>query len=334
MSFRPPRPMTAETRRATRIITLAAFAFTWMWFPAPANSEPSIPVDLELVIALDVSTSMDREERQLQRDGFVAAFRDPEIVRAILSGQQRRIAVLFIEWAGEKRQDVILDWRLVSDTTSALSLAEALEGRVPGRLPLGTSIGDALLYAASLFGSDRYAGTRQVIDFSGDGTNNRGPDPAGVRDALIARGITINGLPIVYKPLMAGVTGTDPQHFDPGFLIRYFQHEVIGGPASFVEPVLGLHHFPAAIRRKLMREIRSTNELAAVRTPSGIRRPPETASHPGIRAPARARAASGTTPIRVRQQSGPEQAQVAVGAFIAATTWPTAARLRASEPPR
>lgn len=270
---------------------------------APAIARDQIPVDLELVIALDVSTSMDREERRLQRDGFVAAFRDPEVIHAIQSGPKRRVAVSAMEWAGERRQDVIVDWHLITDAASAADFADALERRIPGRMPMGTAIGSAMLRAATLFGSDDYAGTRRVIDVSGDGINNRGEDPSQARDTLVARGITINGLPIVYKRLLEGVSIQDKDIFPPESLVDYFNDRVIGGPGAFVEPVLGLQQFDDAIRRKLLREIRGPNNLASL---------PE------------ARTRRGTS----------RRTQAAEGALIAATTWPTAARSSADGPPR
>jgi len=290
---------TGKALRTCIIITLVAFAISQLGILREANAQDRIPVDLQLVIALDVSTSMDFEERTMQRDGFVAAFRDAEIVRAIQSGRYRRIAVVCVEWAGELRQNVIVDWRLVSDAASAGEWADALERRIPGRLPMGTSISSALLRAASLFDSAGYVGARRVIDISGDGVNNRGPDPANVRDVLVARGITINGLPIVYKRLLQGVSSQDDDTVTPMRLVDYFHSEVIGGPGAFVEPVLGLHHFRQAIRRKLLREIHGTDDLAA-------RRPADSA----------------------RQGDG------LAGALIAATTWPTAARSSAEAPPR
>ena len=246
------------------MITLASLAFVEANAGNQTNSGSEIPVDLELVIALDVSTSMDREERFLQRDGFAAAFRDPEILRAVLSGPNRRIAVTFTEWAGESRQNVILEWSVVSDAASAAALADRLEVRIPGRLPMGTSIGDAMRHAASLFRDNGHTSQRRVIDISGDGINNSGPEPALIRDALVAQGITINGLPITYKPLLEGVVAPVGMPLPPHYLIDYFSRAVIGGAGSFVEPVPGIEEFGAAIRRKLLREIRGTNEVAAL----------------------------------------------------------------------
>ena len=230
----------------------------------PARAQAPVAVDLELVIALDVSTSMDREERQLQRDGFVAAFRDPEVVHAIQSGPKRSIAVSAMEWAGQQRQDVIVTWRLIKDAPSADAFADALERRIPGRMPMGTAIGNALLQASTLFGREGYVGTRRVIDISGDGVSNRGENPATVRDELVARGITINGLPIIYKNLLEGVSAQNDSRFPPEYLVDYFNREVIGGPGAFVEPVLWLQQFDEAIRRKLLREIRGPNNLASL----------------------------------------------------------------------
>ncbi|WP_336800453.1 DUF1194 domain-containing protein [Kaistia sp. MMO-174] len=222
------------------------------------------PVDLQLVIALDVSTSMDLDERKLQRDGFAAAFREPEIIQAIQRGPNRRIAVIVMEWAGESRQNVILEWTEIADAASATAFADRLERRIPGRMALGTAIGAAMLRAAQLFGESPFDGGRRVINIAGDGVNNRGPAPAIVRDRLVARGMTINGLPIVYKSMLEGVVdGGDGREPRPGQLAAYFDREVVGGYGAFVEPVFHKQDFARSIRHKLLREIRGPDRLAA-----------------------------------------------------------------------
>jgi hypothetical protein len=292
-----------------RAVVLASFLILCLIRTGEAFAQTNNPVDLQLVIALDVSTSMDMAERKLQRDGFAAAFRQPEVLRAIQDGPNRRIAVAIIEWAGETRQNVILDWTELADAAGLETFADRLANRIPGRMALGTAVGAAMLRAAMLIDESPYDSGRRVINISGDGLNNRGPDPAFVRDQLIARGITINGLPIVYREVLQGVaepsTAVPPL---PGMLTRYFESNVIGGAGAFVEPVMAISQFEEAIRRKLIREIRGPLDIAER----------DGTIPPGAQA-------------AVASSSAPE-ADAAVR--IAATTWPIAARSSAEGPPR
>ncbi len=160
---------------------------------APAAAE--LPVDLELVLAVDVSGSMDRDEQALQRRGYVEAFLHPEVAAAVRSGPYGRIAVTYVEWAGASAQVVTLPWTLVEDQTTAEDFAAGLAEAPPARFR-GTSISGALAFAAPMFADNGYEGLRRVIDVSGDGPNNIGPPVAPVRDAVVAAGIVINGLPV------------------------------------------------------------------------------------------------------------------------------------------
>lgn len=274
-----------------------------------AIAEASRPVDLKLVIALDVSTSMDLAERKLQRDGFATAFRQPDVLRAIQRGPHQRIAVAVMEWAGETRQNVILDWTELADAPGIAAFADRLESRIPGRMALGTAVGAAMLRAAAMLRESPYGSDRLVINISGDGLSNRGPDPAAVRDLLVARGITINGLPIVYKDLLQGIAAFGTADAPgPGALIRYFEESVIGGAGAFVEPVASIDQFDEAIRRKLIREIHGPLDVAGR---GDVDRPE-----------AQAAVAASIVP----------DADSAIR--MAATTWPIAARSSADGPPR
>lgn len=218
--------------------------------PVPVGEE----VDLELVLAVDVSGSMDDEEHRIQREGYVAALRHPDVLRAIASGARRRIGVIYVEWAGPVSQHITVGWTLVHDAASAGALADRLlrEPRAPIR---GTSISGALTFAGTLFGQ-RFRGDRKVIDISGDGPNNRGGPVEPVRAALVERGVVINGLPLTISPTY-GYYGSD------GGLTAYYRDCVIGGPGSFVIPVTDINQFAEAVRRKLILEIASN------RTPGG-----------------------------------------------------------------
>jgi hypothetical protein len=222
----------------------------------PARAEIRGPVDIALVIAADVSISMDREETQLQQRGFVEAFRHPDILRAIESGAVGRIAVAYLEWGGENRHRLVVPWMVVENAESALEFAERLERSRPGRFKRGTSISSALLRSYDLLQHRAFSGARRIINISGDGVNNKGPDLGSVRARLLAAGVTINGMPIVHKGLLDGViAGAEEVPTAPEFLIDYFEQAVIGGPYAFVEPVTAVQSYTDATRRKLIREI-------------------------------------------------------------------------------
>jgi hypothetical protein len=204
-------------------------------------------VDLELVIAVDVSLSMDTDEQQLQRDGYVAAFRDPELHKAIASGPHGRIAVIFMEWAGPTVQTVIIPWMLIDSPAAARAFADRLASQPITRERL-TSISAALHFVQSLLKDTGFSAPRQVVDVSGDGPNNAGGPVADARDALIAKGVVINGLPIM---LRAGA----PSFFDLTDLDLYYAACVIGGVGAFMVPVMDIAELKAAIRRKLLMEI-------------------------------------------------------------------------------
>ena len=206
----------------------------------------ALAVDLELVIAVDVSLSMDIEEQRLQRDGYVAAFRDPEIHKAIASGPNGRIVVTYLEWAGPANQQVVLPWTVIDGARAANTLADRLEHAPISRARM-TSISAALQSSGRLFETSASRGIRRVIDVSGDGPNNAGVPVVPIRDELIAKGIVINGLPIMLK-LPAGF-------FDLADLDLYYTDCVIGGTGAFMIPIKEKSEFLTATRRKLLLEI-------------------------------------------------------------------------------
>ncbi len=206
-------------------------------------------VDLELVLAVDVSLSMDDDEQRLQRDGYVAAFRDPSILNAIKSGAHGRIAVTYVEWAGSRLQSVVVPWQVIETSEDAHAFAEALAGKPIGRA-LMTSISEAVLSSSRLFAASPARGLRRVIDVSGDGPNNTGPPVELARDRVVASGIVINGLAIDL-----GRSGGLYSYFDLPDLDRYYEDCVVGGAGAFVLPVRDKREFAAAIRQKLLLEI-------------------------------------------------------------------------------
>ena len=206
------------------------------------------PVDLELILAVDVSWSMDMDEQRFQRAGYVAAMRDPQVINAIVGGGWGKIAITYIEWAGTGLNTVIVPWTLVDSAEAAHAFADKLDAGSIGRMRR-TSISGALAFADEYFGSNPYKGLRRVVDISGDGANNQGAPVTSLRDKLVSQGIVINGLPIMIKASNPG------GYFSIKNLDAYYKDCVIGGSASFVIPVDDVNRFATAIRQKMILEI-------------------------------------------------------------------------------
>jgi hypothetical protein len=204
------------------------------------------PVDLELVLAVDVSRSMDMDEQALQRDGYVAAFRHKDVIDAIASGPRGRIAVSYVEWAGPAFQTTLVPWTIIDGKAAALAFADRLAA-APMTREHGTSISNGLIYVGPSFAGNGIAGERRVIDVSGDGPNNMGMPVVAARDPLVAMGVTINGLPIMIKRPggFASIENLD----------IYYEDCVIGGWGAFLVPVTDIQKLASAIRRKLVLEI-------------------------------------------------------------------------------
>lgn len=215
----------------------------------PANAQTQeVPVDLELVLASDISASIDEAEAALQRAGYLAALTNPKVIDTIRNGVLGRIAVTYIEWAGAQR--TVVGWTVIEDQASARAFAISLRS---ASLSSGTttSISGALDYAAGLFDANGFEGTRQVIDISGDGRNQVGRPLGYARADVLASGITINALPMFRRD-------EDGKIINPG-LDTYYNQNVIGGPGSFIVPVLDVAAFPEAILKKLIIEIAGLN---------------------------------------------------------------------------
>ena len=213
-----------------------------------ADKSPSaVPVDVELVIAVDVSFSMDPEEQALQREGYVQALTSREFMRALREGANGKIAITYFEWAGEFDQKIVMPWRLIEGPELADSVAAEIAA-APYRRASRTSISGGLAFAKPLFDHSGYRGLRRVIDVSGDGANNSGPLVVPTRDDVLAAGITINGLPIMLKRPLRGTM--DIENLDV-----YYEDCVIGGPGAFVVPIHERKQFIEATRTKLVLEI-------------------------------------------------------------------------------
>ncbi|WP_407936797.1 DUF1194 domain-containing protein [Jiella pelagia] len=204
-------------------------------------------VDVELVLAVDVSWSMDQSEQEIQRDGYAAAFRDPKVQEAIFDGVNGRVAVTYVEWAGTTSQMVVVPWTLIDTKEAADAFAYRLATELPDR-ERRTSISSAIDTIVPMFDGNGFDGLRRVIDISGDGPNNQGRMVTLARDGAVAAGITINGLPLMTSG--GGFSwGSIPD------LDRYYSDCVIGGPGAFVIPVNDWSQFPEAVRRKLILEL-------------------------------------------------------------------------------
>jgi hypothetical protein len=217
-----------------------------------AIAAPQVPraqqvVDLELVLAVDVSWSMDLDEQQLQREGYISALRDPEVWRAISSGGSSSIGLLYVEWAGQHIQQIVIPWTLIDSPEALESFAAKLE-KAPISRNRMTSVSGAIEFSTRQFG-ERFKGKRRVIDVSGDGPNNSGPPAEEARDEAVKQGVVINGLPIIIKPSQRS------GFFDIRDLEKYYKDCVIGGFGSFAIPIRSKDEFGPAIRRKLILEI-------------------------------------------------------------------------------
>jgi len=237
-------PIANCLRRGAALAVLQA----WLLGGAPLPAAAATPVDLELVIATDVSYSIDEEEAMLQREGVARAFRSAEVIRAIGSGFLRRIAVAYIDYSSRAFNKVVVGWRVIGDRASAEAFADELL-KAPLSFGRRTSISDGVELAAELIETNDLEGTRRVIDVSGDGPNNAGRLIDGVRDAVIARRITINGLPIMNQR-----DAFNSRYYLPD-LDLYYWGCVIGGPGAFLVVANSFADFARAIRRKLVLEI-------------------------------------------------------------------------------
>jgi hypothetical protein len=214
---------------------------------APSAAEAADErVDLELVLAVDVSGSMDADEQILQRSGYVDAIRSTEVMDAIRTGLTGAIALTYVEWAGPSAQRIVVPWTRIDGPAAAEQFTARLLAAPLGTMR-GTSISGGLLLSAMQFQGNGFEGLRRVIDISGDGPNNMGPPVIPTRDQVLALGIVINGLPITLKPGggYGSIHGLD----------TYYANCVIGGPGSFIVPVTDRSQLVDAIRRKLVLEI-------------------------------------------------------------------------------
>jgi hypothetical protein len=213
----------------------------------PQRSENLPSVDVELVLAVDVSYSMDMDELAIQREGYAQAIVSKEFLQALKTGPNGKISVTYFEWAASSDQKIIIPWRVIDGPETADAVANEIM-KTPIRRASRTSISGAIYFAMPLFDENPYRGLRRVIDISGDGPNNNGSPVTVARDAALEKGITINGLPIMVKEPSYSTMDIDNLDF-------YYEDCVIGGPGSFVVSIKDRDKFKEAIRTKLLLEV-------------------------------------------------------------------------------
>jgi hypothetical protein len=212
-----------------------------------ADKDNLPPVDVELILAVDVSYSMDLDELAVQREGYAEAIVSKEFLQALKSLPNGKISVTYFEWAASSDQKIIIPWRVIDGPETADAVANEIM-KTPVRRASRTSISGAINFAMPLFDENPFKGLRRVIDISGDGPNNNGSPVTIARDAALEKGITINGLPIMVKEPSYSTMDIDNLDF-------YYEDCVIGGPGSFVVSIRDRDQFKQAIRTKLLLEV-------------------------------------------------------------------------------
>ncbi|MCA3612147.1 MAG: DUF1194 domain-containing protein [Methylobacterium sp.] len=251
--------------RCARFACVAAFLALAGYAPANAQNSDLFPnigpdVDVALVLAVDISFSMDLDELNLQRTGYIEALTSPLVLDAIRKGMVGRVAVTYIEWAGVNTRHVIADWSIIEDQASAEAFVQKLR-EAPVRRARRTSVTTAIEFSIDRLKQAQVRPIRRVIDISGDGPNNEGGLVTRARDAAVEAGVVINGLPIIIKRGWSSP-------FDVDNLDDYYRDCVIGGPGSFMLTITGKDQFTPAIKQKILRELASPTQNDITATPA------------------------------------------------------------------
>jgi len=233
--------------RALQTLAVVGLIAIAGWTPTCAGER----VDLLLVLAADISRSVDEAKFQLQRSGYAAAFSDSRVIEAIRGGPNGRIAVAFVEWSGILQQKTVIDWTVISNDQTAHQFGDHIV-EAPRAFANSTSISAGIDFAMTQLDRAPYETRRRVIDVSGDGDNNSGRDVTAARDEALAKGVTINGLVILTETR----TRWNSDHTNPpGGLANYYRNNVIGGPGAFVMVAESFNSFGDALVKKLIAEI-------------------------------------------------------------------------------
>jgi hypothetical protein len=242
------RALPAVMARTIRCLIVALVLTLSGW---NAHVQAKEPVDLVLVLAADVSRSVDADKFKLQRQGYAAAFSDSHVINVISSGLRGRIAVCFVEWSGAGSQRLVIDWTLIKDLATAKQFGDQLL-EIHRSFADSTSISGGIDFALAQFGRAPFDAERRTIDVSGDGNNNNGRDVRLARDEAVAAGVTVNGLVILTDERFSWT----PEHTNPpGGLEKYYRDNVIGGPGAFVLVAKDFNSFGNLLIKKLIAEI-------------------------------------------------------------------------------
>jgi hypothetical protein len=236
----------AAVTRITSALVLGALIWT-----LPPLARAATQVDLLLALAMDVSRSMDQPKFLLQREGYAAAISNPQVLNAIKSGANQKIAICFIDWSAPGEQNLVIGWSLIDGAASASHFGDLIR-KADRSFYNSTSIGGGINFAAAQFAGAPFEAERHTIDVSGDGTNNSGRDVQVARDQAVAKGITVNGLVILTD---IAYSRNPPHTNPPGGLEKYYRENVIGGPGSFVMVAEDFDSFGRAMVKKLIAEI-------------------------------------------------------------------------------
>jgi hypothetical protein len=241
----PRRPQLAYAMRSAFALLSLVLALV------PAGAWAADPVDMLLVLAADVSRSVTEPKFKLQREGAAAAISDPDVLKAITSGPNRRIAVCFVEWATAGQQTIVVDWTMIGSAAAARGFGDRLV-EAPRSFVGSTSISTGIDFSVRQLERAPFTSERRVIDVSGDGTNNSGRSVTDARDTAVDKGITINAL-VILTPLSESFR---PEHTNPpGGLEKYFRDNVIGGPGAFTVVAESHESFGRSLTKKLIQEI-------------------------------------------------------------------------------
>jgi len=251
-----PSGRSAVSRRLTRRTIVGGLAATGTLSGSLSSRAEPDDVDLLLVLAADISRSVDERKFRLQRQGYAAALTHPRVIKAIGSGEHGRIGLCFVEWSGPSAQIVILDWTAIASAEDAARVARTVLD-TPRTFMERTAIGAAVEYSVTQLARAPFKATRKVIDVSGDGTNTNGLDPGSARETAKAADVIINGIVILSEtPLPQNPMHTHP----PGGLLKYYEDNVIVGPGSFALPAEGFEAFGDSLISKLVKEISESPE--------------------------------------------------------------------------
>ena len=242
-------------------LTIISLIVISCWSPHPAALADDQQVDLLLVLAADISRSVDEGKFNLQREGYANAMTDPRVIRAMTAGARGRIALCFFEWSSAHEQKIIVDWMTIAGESDARGVAQRIR-EAPRAFMGRTSISAAIDYGLEQLNSSPFPGPRRVINVSGDGTNNSGREVTRARDEALAKGVTINGLVILSEvPLPTNPLHTNP----PGGLTAYYENNVIGGPGAFVVEAQNFESFGQLLISKLIKEIADAGDRRVLR---------------------------------------------------------------------